>query len=394
MVDCKWNGGSRVSLGQKCELASGLMEITYDTGAKVILQGPVTYEVEANGGYLAVGKLTGKLEKKTSDPQSLTPNPFRIRTPTATVTDLGTEFGVEVDETGSVSTYVFAGAVRIAQKDGRAVHIAHAGDAVQVAAGEIRRVSTAETSKHFVRTIGEQSLNLSFHDDFTGGPSRRWISTYFADFSHNSAMFTDKTAPYRGYLRTLYSQYGTRDFVATVKLTNGDGLWGAAFFGIGDGTRGGEFGAPIGSEVLYMSYFGGRFPAMGEVLSSTPFQEKPFSGHNRPAGTTIGVQLTWTAATGTATFKLDTNNDGVYDDDTVTVTNRKFSSLEAPSRLFVGGGQGVIVKDFTVTVLSPAMSSGEPSAESGSDSQGSLLPVGRKGEMSNKSHSPSHQMEE
>ena len=40
------------------------MEITYDTGAKVILQGPVKYEVEANGGYLAVGKLTGKLEKR------------------------------------------------------------------------------------------------------------------------------------------------------------------------------------------------------------------------------------------------------------------------------------------------------------------------------------------
>ena len=35
--------GSRVSLGQKFDLASGLMEITYDTGAKVILQGPVKY---------------------------------------------------------------------------------------------------------------------------------------------------------------------------------------------------------------------------------------------------------------------------------------------------------------------------------------------------------------
>ena len=29
------------------------MEITYDTGAKVILQGPVTYEVESHdGGFL------------------------------------------------------------------------------------------------------------------------------------------------------------------------------------------------------------------------------------------------------------------------------------------------------------------------------------------------------
>ena len=54
-----------MSLGDRFALASGLMEITYDTGAKVILQGPVTYEVEANGGYLAVGKLTGKLEKES-----------------------------------------------------------------------------------------------------------------------------------------------------------------------------------------------------------------------------------------------------------------------------------------------------------------------------------------
>ena len=58
------NPQSLVSLGDRFALASGLMEITYDTGAKVILQGPVTYEVDANGGYLAVGKLTGKLEKK------------------------------------------------------------------------------------------------------------------------------------------------------------------------------------------------------------------------------------------------------------------------------------------------------------------------------------------
>ena len=73
------------------------MEITYDTGAKVILQGPVTYEVESRrGGFLSVGKLTARLEKigrirnavasgqwavtsaeihKISNPQSLIPNP-------------------------------------------------------------------------------------------------------------------------------------------------------------------------------------------------------------------------------------------------------------------------------------------------------------------------------
>ena len=59
---------SLVSLGDRFTLSSGLVEITYGTGAKVILQGPVTYEVESNGGYLSLGKLTGKLETKAQDP--------------------------------------------------------------------------------------------------------------------------------------------------------------------------------------------------------------------------------------------------------------------------------------------------------------------------------------
>ncbi len=130
MVDCKWADpqtetfyGANVLFGRKYALASGLMEITYHTGAKVILQGPVTYEVESNGGYLSVGKLTGKLEKKMAggqwsvasetNPKSPIPNPFAIHTPTATVTDLGTEFGVEVGQDGTTDTLVFHGTVKL-----------------------------------------------------------------------------------------------------------------------------------------------------------------------------------------------------------------------------------------------------------------------------------------
>ena len=38
---------------------------------------------------------------------------FAVRTPTATVTDLGTEFGVEVQESGTVSAHVFRGVVQV-----------------------------------------------------------------------------------------------------------------------------------------------------------------------------------------------------------------------------------------------------------------------------------------
>ncbi len=162
MVDVQWADvqtstviGANVPLGRKYALASGLMEIRYDSGAKVILQGPVTYEVDSRkGGYLSVGKLTAKLEKRRegseesheklsavsgqqsekvasninpksqitksqiSNPQSLIPNPsFAVRTPTAVVTDLGTEFGVEVSKEGVSHVTVFTGEVIASTKD-------------------------------------------------------------------------------------------------------------------------------------------------------------------------------------------------------------------------------------------------------------------------------------
>ena len=155
MVDCVWEGpGVRVQgseaanqkseirnhnsplhLGDRLALRSGLLELTYDTGAKVILQGPVTYEVEsATGGYLSIGKLTAKLEKrsavsgqrsesanqnseilshKSPDLWPLASDLFAIRTPTAVVTDLGTEFGVEVDRSGATRSHVFRGSVKL-----------------------------------------------------------------------------------------------------------------------------------------------------------------------------------------------------------------------------------------------------------------------------------------
>ena len=134
MVDVKWSDATTVAvtelvaLGRRYALASGLMEITYDTGAKVILQGPVTYEVDSReGGFLSIGKLTAKLEKrgerrkergegiaKNKSERSTIHDPlFTIKTPTATVTDLGTEFGVEVVKGGVTTSHVFRGSVEV-----------------------------------------------------------------------------------------------------------------------------------------------------------------------------------------------------------------------------------------------------------------------------------------
>ena len=57
-----------------------------------------------NGGFLSVGRLTGKVEDEMA-------RGFVIHTPTVTVTDLGTEFGVMVSGEGLTQVHVLQGAV-------------------------------------------------------------------------------------------------------------------------------------------------------------------------------------------------------------------------------------------------------------------------------------------
>jgi len=152
---------SQVSSGRQICIDSGLLEITYRFGAKVLLQGPATFEIDDHGGFLAAGKLAGKLERefRGSNSQSPIPNPFVIHTPTAVITDLGTEFGVEVDDNGGTTSVVFRGAIKVhpgvLPGDGRDM-VLKANEAASVNADidrsvTINRVDVA--SNRFVRNI-------------------------------------------------------------------------------------------------------------------------------------------------------------------------------------------------------------------------------------------------
>ncbi len=166
-VDCKWvhagEDDPHVKLGKKYELLSGFLEITYDCGARVILQGPVTFQVEsASGGYLSFGKVTAKVEKRAergaarpggnrtstatsgrppgkslSAGTTLPSGLFTVRTPTAIVTDLGTEFGVVVDQSGTTTSDVFRGKVAMSPLDNDSKKV---GPEVVLAVNESARV--------------------------------------------------------------------------------------------------------------------------------------------------------------------------------------------------------------------------------------------------------------
>ncbi len=137
---CRWSDpateayqGEMVPVGQRYALASGLLEITYQSGTTVILEGPCDYEaVSSSQGYLTRGKVTvrvatTKLRSAKRGDESLCNRPpdsgssppaalsglFAIRTPTALVTDLGTEFAVEVEQNGTSRAHVFQGKVGV-----------------------------------------------------------------------------------------------------------------------------------------------------------------------------------------------------------------------------------------------------------------------------------------
>jgi hypothetical protein len=213
----------RILLGDRFALAAGLVEITYDTGAKVILEGPCVYEVESKtGGFLERGRLTARVEKeergrrgkgeagrlaspaaaaslksqaRDADPKSrieksptllLSPSPplFSVRTPTAVVNDLGTEFGIEVDRQGATQAHVFCGMVELCAVDaagrqlsgeqtltvGQAARVAAGGKGKQPTVVKINATATKALSAGFVRRIPiSETITLDLIDVVAGG---------------------------------------------------------------------------------------------------------------------------------------------------------------------------------------------------------------------------------
>ena len=206
-VDCQWADSNTeafehdgVRLGREYVLLSGFLEITYDSGAKVILQGPATYEVESRqGGFLLLGKLTVRVEaraegggrmaegdmgggqraasgkfqirnpKSEIPPSALRPPPsvlFSVRTPTAVVTDLGTEFGVQVERSGATRSCVFQGKVELRPTvagDGRS-----GGRPIQLAANESASVEIDQRRTVRVTREAGRSNRLSFARQMPG----------------------------------------------------------------------------------------------------------------------------------------------------------------------------------------------------------------------------------
>jgi len=100
----QWNVGQRLP-DRAITLESGLAKIDFDSSASAIIEGPATFRARSNNSIdLNAGRLTAIVPAAAHG--------FTVRTPSATVVDLGTEFGVAVADDQSTHLEVFRGTVQ------------------------------------------------------------------------------------------------------------------------------------------------------------------------------------------------------------------------------------------------------------------------------------------
>ncbi len=140
----------RLRAGSNLQLIDGLAEVTLSSGAVVVVRGPADLELVSP---MLVRALRGTVRARVGQDAT----GFAIETPNAEVVDLGTEFGVDVNETGETNVVVFEGEVDLAYR------------AENLSSTPTRQIPLSSTSRKRLRE-GE-----ALHLDVTGA-ARRIVS--------------------------------------------------------------------------------------------------------------------------------------------------------------------------------------------------------------------------
>jgi len=142
--------GSRLQSGQRLELVAGLVEITFDDGAAVVLEGPATLDVRARGeAKLHEGRLAAVVPQRAQG--------FQVATSRVNVVDLGTEFGLMAGPEGMTEIHVFNGLVKaqLLDESGHQVRTVELNTAeaarIRPAVAQVARIPARD--EEFVRSL-------------------------------------------------------------------------------------------------------------------------------------------------------------------------------------------------------------------------------------------------
>ncbi|MEN9975089.1 MAG: hypothetical protein RLZZ282_1095 [Verrucomicrobiota bacterium] len=164
----------------------------------------------------------------------------------------------------------------------------------------------------------------------------------------------------RIFLGTNDKDFQATDFVftATVTLPNNLSADSMPFFGMGTPTPVvGSYGEPLTNQYLLMGYRADDRKFQVRSNSGFSGEFNPAFGVDPLANGTHKMIMQWTALTQTAVFTFDAYNDGVtngINDYTFTRDATLNGFTNTASQLIVGGANGLIFDNITVSVPEPS----------------------------------------
>jgi hypothetical protein len=142
--------GSRLTPGERLDLVNGLVEITFNDGAVVVLEGPATFDVDSPGrAQLHEGRMSAVVPERAHG--------FEVATARMNVVDLGTEFGLMAEREGTTEVHVFNGLVKaqLLDEKGNQVRMMELNTSqaarIEPAAAVVARIPARDDE--FVRTL-------------------------------------------------------------------------------------------------------------------------------------------------------------------------------------------------------------------------------------------------
>ena len=191
-------------------LTKGLAEITFSNGAVVVVESPAIIELQGpKSMFVSSGTITAVVSEYATG--------FTVDTPSATIVDLGTEFGVDVKGDGACSLSMFKGkanliAGRKDQKKTSQIIVEKQARSVDYKTGHVEDI--AFNDKGYVRYIDSQSgliwrgekLDLA---DIVGGGNGfgtgtigEWIDQ---STGHRSQIYNNKSQVAKGAIHLVES---------------------------------------------------------------------------------------------------------------------------------------------------------------------------------------------
>lgn len=192
--ECQWAGGADLSpgarfhKGEELNLTRGFAEVTFDSGARVVLEGPAKLQV--NSAWDAV--LNQGALKASVPPEAVG---FSVSDATVNVVDLGTEFSMIADTNGATDLLVLKGAVEADPQNltNQQSILLHKDQSLRFAASGVTDVDNSqEKFAHFTQPVAldyftpptqymhwsfDETDGKTFHADSTGLPADNYNLT-------------------------------------------------------------------------------------------------------------------------------------------------------------------------------------------------------------------------